>query len=274
MAKKHVWRIKKEYFRQLKNGDKCLEIRVGYSQIKKVRQGDIITFENYGANEFDVVRIGVYDSFQRMLEVEDVNRVLPGMTEKGALKTLRGIYPKDREALGVYVFELKPRTNDRRPEREFYRASDLLKSGDNQQFSRLIAESYMLTDWISKDYPDHCDHFYSKYVPGIFDGEREIITCYVDGKIAATAFLKKDAEERKISTFYVDPCYRKAGVATALLEKCFAWLGTTRPLVTVADYKLEQFAGIIKKYGWQETQILTKGYYNDHSVEHVFNGEI
>ena len=54
MTKKHVWRVKKEYFRQLKSGEKSLEIRVGYSQIKKVRQGDTITFENYGPNEFAV----------------------------------------------------------------------------------------------------------------------------------------------------------------------------------------------------------------------------
>ena len=64
MTKKHVWRVKKEYFRQLKSGEKSLEIRVGYSQIKKVRQGDTITFENYGPNEFDVKRVAVYDSFK------------------------------------------------------------------------------------------------------------------------------------------------------------------------------------------------------------------
>lgn len=273
MTKKHVWRVKKEYFRQLKNGDKSLEIRVGYSQIKKVRQGDVITFENYGPNEFDVVRVSIYDSFERMLEVEGVQHVLPGMTKSGALRTLQGIYSKDREALGVYVFELKFRINGK-PSRDFCVVSDLLKSGENKKFSKVIAESYMLTDWISKDYPDHCDHFYSKYVPGIFDGEREIVTCYIDGKIAATAFLKKDAEERKISTFYVKPEYQRQGVATELIEKCFAYLGTTRPLITIADYKLDQFAGIIKKYGWQETQVLASGYYNDHSEEHVFNGAI
>ena len=39
MTKKHVWRIKKEYFRQLKSGEKSLEIRVGYSQIKKGSSG-------------------------------------------------------------------------------------------------------------------------------------------------------------------------------------------------------------------------------------------
>lgn len=271
MTKKHVWRVKKEYFRQLKNGEKSLEIRVGYSQIKKVLQGDTVAFENYGPNEFDVKRVAVYDSFKRMLEVEGVDRVLPGMTFNGALHTLQKIYPKDKESLGVYVFELKLKTNEK-PSREFYKASDLLKAGKNKKFAKIIAEAYMATDWICKDYPDHCDHYFSKYVPGIFDGEREIITYYIDNKIAAVAILKKDTEERKISTLFVKPEYQKRGIDTELLEKCFSWLGTTRPVITIADYKLDQFAKVIKKYGWVETQVLADGYYNDHSREYVFNG--
>lgn len=275
MAKKHVWRVKKEYFRQLKSGRKKLEIRVGYSQIKKVKQGDVITFENYGPNEFDVIRVSVYDSFKRMLEIEGVDNVLPGMTFNGALRTLCDIYPKDRESLGVYVFELKFRTHDTKaPVFEVVKASDLLKEEKGKSFAKLIAESYMITDWICKDYPLHCDHFYSKYVPGVFDGEREIISCYIGGKIVATAFLKKDESERKISTLYVKPEYQRQGVATALIEKCFEWLGTTKPLITIADYKLDQFSGIINKYAWKETQVLDAGYYNDHSREHVFNGTI
>lgn len=101
-----------------------------------------------------------------------------------------------------------------------------------------------------------------------------MIQCCIDSKIVATAFLKKDSEECKISTFYVKPDYQRQGIATELLEKCFSWLGTTRPLITIADYKLDQFAKIIKKYDWQETQILTNNYYNAHSKEHVFNGRI
>ncbi len=272
---KHVWRIKKEYFRQLKSGNKTLEIRVGYSQIKKVKKGDIITFENYGPNEFDVLRVSVYDSFKRMLEIENTNNVLPGMTFDGALKTLRDIYPKDKEALGVYVFELKFKTKEpEKPSLEFIKASDLLKAERNKSFSKLVAESYMITDWICEDYPLHCEHFYCKYVPGIYDGEREIISAYVGGKIAATTFLKKDKEEKKICTLYVKPDYQKQGIATKIVEKSFEWLGTTKPLITIADYKLDQFSSIIKKYGWEETQVLEEGYYNDRSREHVFNGKI
>ena len=141
MTKQHVWRVKKEYFRQLRNGEKNLEIRVGYSQIRKVRQGDIITFENYGPNEFNVKRVAIYDSFERMLEVEGVDCVLPGMTFNGALRVLREIYPKDKESLGVYVFELKFKTSEV-ASREFYKVSDLLKAGENKKFAKIIVSHF------------------------------------------------------------------------------------------------------------------------------------
>lgn len=270
---KHIWRIKKEYFRQLKTGAKTLEIRVGYAQMKKVQPGDCISFENYGPNEFLVKRIAVYPNFEQMLLAEDVEAVLPGMTFHGALNTLREIYPEAKEAMGVYVFELMPREQTS-PQLELVRASDLLREGSTQQFSRLVYDSYRLTDWIARDYPDHCDHFYSKYVPGIFTGEREIVAGFLDGEMVAVAILKKDAEERKISTLYVSPQHQQRGIASKLLRRCFEWLGTTRPLVTIADYKLPQFAGLIQKFGWQETKVLEAGYYNDRSREHVFNGQV
>lgn len=206
-----------------------------------------------------------------MLEKEGISKVLPGMTFDGALRTLQDIYPYDKELLGVYVFELEVKSSEK-PARIIYKVSDLLKASRNIEFSEVIAESYIITDWIDKDYPNHCDHFYSKYIPGVFDGSREIISCYVGSKIAAVAILKKDSEEHKISTFFVKPEYQKQGIATMLIEKCFDWLGTTKPLITIADYKLPQFASIIKRYDWHETQILDIGFYNNHSKEYVFNG--
>jgi len=97
MVKKHVWRIKKEYFQQLKSGKKSLEIRVGYSQVKKVQKGDIITFENYGRNEFDVLQVKTYSSFDELLDKEGVDKILPGMTHSSALNALQNIYPKNKE---------------------------------------------------------------------------------------------------------------------------------------------------------------------------------
>lgn len=286
MTQKHVWYIKDKYFDQHKNGDKDIEVRVGYASIKKAKQGDTLVFANHDADEFEIKRVAIYPSFEAMLRKEDYRRILPGASAKQTLRTLRKIYPKNKEDLGVYAIELRLMDKKSRSEPEFFKVSDLLKNGNRQEFSKVIAECYSITDWISKDYPEHCAHFYSKYVPGLFSGSREIIACRIDGKIVAVAFLKKALEatelgpnghsemERKISTLFVDPNYRKNGIARGLLERSFEWLGTTKPLATIAEYKLDQFAGIIKKYGWEETQILQDGYYNNHSKEHVFNGHI
>lgn len=105
--KHHVWRIKRVYFEELRSGKKKLEIRVGYPWVKKVHQGDTITFENYGENCFLVKRVGIYGSFKEMLEAENVEEVLPGMAFSEALRTLRNIYPKAKEDKGVYIFELR-----------------------------------------------------------------------------------------------------------------------------------------------------------------------
>lgn len=155
---------------------------------------------------------------------------------------------------------------------KFFRASVLLKAGENKQFAKMIAEIYLATDWMNKDYPNYCAWYYGKILPGIFSGEREMAACYVNDQVAAVAILKKDDEERKICTLFVKPEYQKRGIATKLLKECFAWLGTTRPLITIADYKLNQFTKIITKYKWVETSVLAEGYYNNHSREHVFNG--
>lgn len=235
-----------------------------------MKEGDVIIFENYGPYEFDVVRVACYLDFGAMLKVEGVNDVLPGMTFGEAIAVLREIYPRERELLGVYAFELRLKTDDDVVP-EYYSASELLSVGRNKTFSRVVAESYMITDWIVKDYPSHCKHFYGKYVPGILDGEREIIACYMNGRNVGVAILKKDDEERKISTLFVKTDYRGKGVAQGLLEKSFAWLGTTKPVITIADYKLSQFAKIIRRYDWVETRVLSVGYYNEHSCEHVFN---
>lgn len=112
MAKNHLWRIKRIYFDQLMSGEKQLEIRVGYSWVKSVHQGDTITFENYGKNCFLVERVMRYSDFFTMLKSECVSRVLPGMSFDEALETLRRIYPRSKEALGVYIFELKPQCNE------------------------------------------------------------------------------------------------------------------------------------------------------------------
>lgn len=51
------------------------------------------------------------------------------------------------------------------------------------------------------------------------------------------------------------------------------WLETTKPFITLADYKLEMFKPLINKYSWKLTEIVS-GFYNDRSNELCFNGSL
>ena len=104
---KRTMRVKRQYFNAILAGTKPLEVRVGYDNIKKVKKGDHIRLEcdrHHGIVEVADVR--VYPTFVEMLKHEKAGHIVPD-DPAGAFNTLRGIYPKEKEALGVYVFQLK-----------------------------------------------------------------------------------------------------------------------------------------------------------------------
>lgn len=268
--RKHSWSIKKWYFQQLNSGEKTLDVRLGYATVLRVRVGDIVTFDSYLNQPFEVVRITKYDDLVEVFENEDYKKVLPRVSNKyKALDELQEIYSEEREKdLGVYVFEFKKYYN-----KKILSVSSSLNK-DHTLFTDLIANAYKVTDYLCKDYPNHFNWYWSKTVPGIFNGTREILICTVNKKIAGVAFLKNENDEKKICTFLILELYRKMDIDSKLIEKSFEFLGTTRPLISIPEYKLNMFKNIIKKYDWEQTQILDKGYYNDSSREIVFNGKI
>ena len=142
------------------------------------------------------------------------------------------------------------------------------------EFLNIITKAYEVTDYICNDYPNRFNWYWGKIVPAIFKGTREVIACTVHGKIAGVTVLKKEDGEKKICTFLVLEEFRNQGIGTKLIEVSFEFLGTTKPLITLADYKFKMFSRIIEKYDWTQTQILPKGFYNDKYTELVFNGMI
>lgn len=268
MAKNYNWRIKRKYYNLINSGVKTLEVRVGYPDIKRVQKGDTITFKDYSNIKFEIVRVTRYEDFPDMLDNEDSSKAIPGVTKYKALDMYQAIYPEEKESLGVYVFELRKQTNDMR----IYTLSSLVSN--HKLFSKFAYSAYSVTDYICKDYPEHFKWYWAKQIPRVFNGTGEIVICTIDGNIAGVAFLKKDDMESKICTFLVLESYRGKHVASNILEHAFKYLGTTKPLITIADYKLPMFEPIIKKYNWDLTQTLSKGYYNSSSRELVYNGRL
>ena len=155
---------------------------------------------------------------------------------------------------------------------KIYTLSSLI---DNHQlFFKFAQDAYSATDCLCQDYPKYFEWYWSKNFPRVFNGTGEIVVCIIDDNIAGIASLKKINTEKKICTFFVVKEYRGQHVATKMLEYIFEYLGTSKPLIIITDYKVLSFVPIIKKYNWKLTQITSKGYYNNASCEFVYNGRL
>lgn len=154
---------------------------------------------------------------------------------------------------------------------------ELIKDGwPKEELMALCDKLYDMTDFISKDYPKHKSWFYQKHMPAVFVPEsgRDIVVAFDENKkIYGTAFIKRDEFEKKICTLFVKPESRGLGVGTLLVEKSMEILGTTKPMITFADYKLPMFKRLIEKYDWEKSEEVS-GLYNDKYVELVYNGSL
>ncbi len=145
------------------------------------------------------------------------------------------------------------------------------------EFMVLATKIYMITDFITNDYPKYKEWYFTKQLPAtINSNERNILfvrNLEDNNEIISMACLKKDKKEQKICTLYVSDKCRGLGIGTAMVEESMKWLGTTKPLITLADYKLEMFRPLINKYEWELMEIVSN-LYKDKTQELCFNGTL
>lgn len=131
---------------------------------------------------------------------------------------------------------------------------------NEDEFIKLSKQIYDITDFICEDYPKHKEWYFHKQIPRIFTPSGEILFARSEedeNKIIAMACLKKDEEEQKICTLYVSDQCRGQHLGTRMVEASMEFLGTTKPLITLADYKLPMFQPIIEKYDWELTEVVS-----------------
>lgn len=88
----------------IESGIKDLEIRLANQINLDIKIGDAIIFNDiYRIRVIDIRR---YTNFEEMLNTENWTRIMPDWSKEEILKGLRGIYPPEKENLGVLVFEL------------------------------------------------------------------------------------------------------------------------------------------------------------------------
>lgn len=103
-----LMRVKQQYLDLIRNGKKTLEIRVGYPNIRTIQPGERIKLAS--RTETIVIRvkdIRKYPTLDGMLNDEDSNRIVPGLTKAQVSRRLKKIYPRHLEKLGVFVLEIQ-----------------------------------------------------------------------------------------------------------------------------------------------------------------------
>lgn len=144
---------------------------------------------------------------------------------------------------------------------------------NNSCLTSIQKELYSLISLSKIWYPDISHWYLYKFVPGLNDGSRNILTCIVDNKVAGIALLKNGAKEKKICTFRVKYDYRSNGIGKTLFQKCLETLDTDKPVFTVPAERICYFSNILKYYNFVLEQVV-RNYYRDNSKEYVFNGNL
>ncbi len=103
-------RFKRKYFLMIQSGDKTLECRVNYPELRSIKKGEQIKFFwEHLSLVIEVVDVRRYLIFKEMLFKEDVKKLVPEMSREQALLEYESIYPdwKVEKNGGVVVFEIK-----------------------------------------------------------------------------------------------------------------------------------------------------------------------
>ena len=131
----------------------------------------------------------------------------------------------------------------------------------------------LATAGVCEFYPDLRSWFFGKVVPGLRSGERYIVPSIIQGKVAGIAICKRTKTERKLSTLWVSSGVRKSGIGGELACKAFTWLGTSHPLFTVPEERMEEFGSLLQSWSFHKP-VAYCGLYRRERVEYVFNGPI
>ncbi len=149
-----------------------------------------------------------------------------------------------------------------------------LQDDKHDEFVKIINEIYRLTEHLNSEYPGYHEWFFNKQVKGSLTPNRTILFVRNDaGKIVAVCCLKKDEEEKKICSLYVEPKYRNHGIGSLLFNESMKYLETTKPFATFTEDKLPMLSRIIDKYDWRLIEVVD-GIYNEGVKELCYNGKL
>ena len=106
MRKIRLMWIKRRFFDLILSGEKTLEVRVLYPNLRSIQKGELVNLNNQATIRIRDVR--KYSTFEEMLSKEEASRIVPGSNREELLSLLKSLYPPHKEQLGVLVLEVEP----------------------------------------------------------------------------------------------------------------------------------------------------------------------
>ena len=89
--------------------------------------------------------------------------------------------------------------------------------------------------------------------------------------MACLAILKENDVEQKLCCLRVMDSFHSSGLGIRLFEKSFELLNNPKPLLSITDVRMPEFARVCDYFGFQLEQTLS-GFYKQNHTEYVFNG--
>ena len=109
-APKRQLNIRRPYLQLIEDGTKTVEVRIGYPSMRRIQAGQELVFVS-GDHRVPtrVTRVTEYDTFAQMLDQEDPRSIGGGLGEsrEELLEVIRGIYPPEKERLGVLAIGIE-----------------------------------------------------------------------------------------------------------------------------------------------------------------------
>ncbi len=111
--RKRAISIYRKYYDMIADGTKTIEVRVGYSSMKRIKPGTLLEFQcQRDACLTRVIAVREYKSFDEMMSVEDHVKINPHAGKEEQLKEIRKIFQPEKEKLGVLAIEIENCNSD------------------------------------------------------------------------------------------------------------------------------------------------------------------
>ena len=147
----------------------------------------------------------------------------------------------------------------------------------NEKYGQLIIRHIQNEKHLNsiRDFLNSVTVFYSDFAKWwdnkvVGDVERHVVCVFNSADVVLGIIVLKNKTEKKISTLYVLPEYQKQHIGSVLVEYAIEVLGTTTPIITVAEPLMPSFQHLLSKYNFTLTSKIPD-LYKDGVVEFVFN---